>query len=94
MEDTTTKPKEAHSDYTQRKGFFGVGKFKWSVYPDYWKESWGQRPLLGHVFADTAFYARREAYTKGLLTVNYTFGPEVIRLPPQRPRISTTSIKE
>lgn len=63
------------------KSFYGHGKNKYAIYPDYWKESWGQKPLLGHVWADDEFYAVREAYSKGLLTVNYTFNAEAVKVP-------------
>lgn len=59
---------------------------KYAVYPDYWKKSWGERPLLGIVFADDEFYAQREAYTRKLLTVNFTFGPKVVKLSPRLKR--------
>ena len=62
------------------RSFYGPGKFKYAVYPDYWKDSWGQKPLLGHVWADDEFYAVREAYSRNLLTTNYTFGPKVVKL--------------
>lgn len=49
------------------------------VYPDYWQESkWGKPPLLGRVYADSAFTAERRAYDRGLLPVNFTFGPKVV----------------
>ncbi|HET8686529.1 MAG TPA: hypothetical protein VFM18_07670 [Methanosarcina sp.] len=57
-----------------------AGKYLWEVYPDYWKESWGKIPLLGRVVADDEFYAEREAYNRGLLIVNYTFRPRVIKV--------------
>lgn len=62
------------------RSFYGPGKFKWVIYPDYWKESWGKRPVLGTVWADDEFYAVREAYNRGLLTVNFTFGPKPVKL--------------
>ena len=65
--------------------FYGYGRYKFAVYPDYWKESWGRRPLLGYVMADDAFYAKREAYNQGLLTLNYTFRPKVVRVPYNNP---------
>lgn len=64
----------------RRRNFYGMGKFKWAIYPDYWKESWGHRPMLGIVYADDEFYAAREAYTKGLLTVNFTFEPAPVKI--------------
>jgi hypothetical protein len=69
----------SHTPYRSRS-FYGHGKYRWAIYPDYWKEKWGKRPLLGHVWADDEFYAVREAYNKGLLTVNFTFGPEPVKV--------------
>jgi hypothetical protein len=55
--------------------FYGSGKRKYYIYPnDNWKASWGKKPLLGSIYADEPFYAVREAYTKGLVPVNVTFG--------------------
>lgn len=70
------------TQYTKKpfRSFYGPGKFVFAIYPDYWKESWGQKPLLGHVTADDEFYAEREAYSKNLLTVNYTFGVKAVKL--------------
>lgn len=62
------------------RSFYGTGKFKFAIYPDYWKESWGKRPMLGTVWADDEFYAVREAYNRGLLTVNFTFKPTAVKL--------------
>lgn len=51
----------------------GYGKFL--IYPDSgWKKEWGQKPLLGIVFANDEFYAVREAYTEGIVPLNFTFG--------------------
>lgn len=50
----------------------------YAIYPDYWKQSWGPRPLLGYVKADSAFNAKYAAYDAGLLIVNGTFGPEPV----------------
>lgn len=79
--------KETSKQPARRRSAFG--KYRWAVYPDYWKEKWGKRPLLGYVFADDEFYAVREAYNKGLLTVNFTFEPEVVNLGPARSRENT-----
>lgn len=62
------------------RSFYGSGKFKFAIYPDYWKDTWGQKPLLGYVWADDEFYAVREAYSKNLLTMNYTFGPRAVKV--------------
>lgn len=75
----TTKSRFVKPDPTNNKtrGY----KYRWDVYPDYWKESWGPKPLLGTVRADSAFHARYAAYDKRLLTYNFTFGPEVVKQP-------------
>jgi len=72
-----------HTSQPTRKfhrNFYGQGKFKFAIYPDYWKDTWGQKPLLGYVWADDEFYAEREAFSKNLLTVNYTFGPRAVKV--------------
>jgi hypothetical protein len=68
------------------RSFYGPGKFKWAIYPDWWPKRWGQKPLLGYVYADDEFYAEREAYNRGILTVNVTFKPEPVKLGPAAPR--------
>lgn len=50
----------------------------YDIYPDYWKTSWGQPPLLGTVSAINEFEAERKAYNKELLRVNITFGPKAV----------------
>lgn len=52
----------------------------YAVYPDYWKKSWGDKPLLGYVKATDPFYAKRKAYDAKLLTQNFTFEPEVVEV--------------
>jgi hypothetical protein len=66
---------------TFNRSFYGSGKFRFAIYPDYWKDSWGKPPLLGHVWADDEFYAVREAYNRKLLTLNYTFRPRAVKVP-------------
>lgn len=51
-----------------------------AIYPDYWKESWGEKPLLGLVVAENEFHACRRAYDKGFLRVNFTFRPEAVEV--------------
>lgn len=65
-------------DPTNNKGR-GYG-FTWVIYPDYWKPSWGIRPKLGVVQADTEFDAKYAAYDKGLLIPNATFGPRAVKV--------------
>jgi hypothetical protein len=55
-------------------------KFKWAIYPDYWKNSWGEKPLLGTVFADDEQHAIRKAYDHNLLPHNFTFGPSPVKI--------------
>lgn len=57
------------------RNFYGSGKFKFFIYPDgNWDKEWGKKPLLGTIYADEPFYAVREAYSKGLAPMNFTFG--------------------
>lgn len=65
----------ATNDYNKGRGF----RYAWDVYPDYWKDTWGEVPRLGTVRADSAFDAERAAYDKGLLPYNFTFGPKVVK---------------
>lgn len=83
MEDTE---KEGGQRPARRPSVYRTGKYRWAVYPDYWKESWGKPPLLGFVIADDEFYAVREAYTRNLLQVNFTFGPRVVNVGVVKPR--------
>lgn len=59
------------------RNFFGRGKNKYQVFPDYWPKAWGQAPLLGVVYADDEFLAERVAYDNGILPTHFncTFGP-------------------
>lgn len=75
-----TKFNPANKQGRGNRSFYGPGKFRFAIYPDYWKESWGKKPLLGFVWADDEFYAEREAYNRGLLTVNFTFRPQAVRV--------------
>lgn len=73
------------------RNFYGNGKAKYFIYPDdSWNvKKWGKKPLLGAVYADEPFYAVREAYTKGLVPVNFTFG--LIALKEKLDEAQTTS---
>lgn len=71
---------ERQDRFPSPRSFYGAGKFRYAVYPDYWKPQWGPKPQLGTVWADDEFYAIREAYNRKLLTLNYTFGPKVVKL--------------
>lgn len=59
--------------------YYGSGKHRWVIYPSYWKKSWGEVPVLGTVLADDEFYAKREAYNKGLLIMNSTFEAKAVK---------------
>ena len=66
-------------------------KEKYLVVPDYWKVTWGERPLLGIVYASDHFEGERQAYEKGLLPMNITFKPMLIKSKNQgapRPKVS------
>jgi hypothetical protein len=80
MNDKVVNNKVVNKKAWQPRSFYGPGKYVYAIYPDYWKESWGPKPLLGHVTADDEFYAEREAYSKNLLPVNFTFGPKAVKL--------------
>lgn len=54
-------------------------KEKYLVFPDFWKPAWGDRPLLGIVYAEDLFEGERKAYEKGLLPMNITFGPKLVK---------------
>lgn len=73
----TTITKSANTNgFNGYRNFYGPGKFRYYIYPDdNWDtKKWGSKPLLGTVYADEPFYAVREAFSKGLVPVNYTFG--------------------
>lgn len=82
---TNVVPSSAEAPRRQRS-FYGPGKFKWLIYPDYWAPTWGPKPSLGIVFADDEFCAEREAYNRGLLTVNYTIRPVAVKIGAAKPR--------
>lgn len=67
------KPRRSDPSDNKMRGY----RYVWEVYPDYWKASWGEKPLLGYVRADSEFNAQYAAYDKKLLPLNFTFGPEV-----------------
>ena len=72
---SNTKSNRPRVPGTGYRNFFGSGAQRYYIYPDgNWNPKWGKKPLLGSVFADEPFYAIREAYTKGLVPVNFTFG--------------------
>ena len=51
-----------------------------AIYPDYWKEKWGEKPLLGLVVAENAFHACRRAFDKGFVRKNFTFEPQAVEV--------------
>ena len=90
--ETTIVVKQEEAPRKQRS-VYGTGKFKWAVYPDFWKKAWGPKPLLGYVYADDEFYAKRESYNRGLIHgTNFTIGPDVVKIgpapvsPPRKPQ--------
>lgn len=71
-----TNSNQASNTFVGYRHFYGNGKHKYFIYPDdNWDvKKWGRKPLLGTVYGDEPFYAVREAYTKGLVPMNFTFG--------------------
>lgn len=43
-------------------------------------KKWGPAPSLGFIRADSEFEAIRKAYDRGMLTVNFTFGPKAVKI--------------
>lgn len=58
----------------------GGGKNLYAIYPDYWKKTWGVKPLLGYVWSQDEYWAKYDAYDKGLMINNGTFSPQPIRV--------------
>ncbi len=56
------------------------------IYPDYWKDTWGEKPCLGIVTAESEFHAERRAYDKGLLRLNLTIAPKAVEAKDITPR--------
>jgi len=57
------------------RSFYGTGRNKYQVFPDFWKKEWGQAPLLGIVYAEDVFSAERVAYDCGISSPqNCSFG--------------------
>lgn len=50
----------------------------YAVFPDYWKRSWGEPPLLGYVKETSEYWAKYQAYDRKLLPYNSTFGPKCV----------------
>lgn len=73
----SVKPKREY-DPTDNK--YRGYKYFWEVYPSQWTTSWGDKPMMGYVRADSEFNAYYSAFDKGLnLTHNYPFGIEVLK---------------
>lgn len=55
-------------------------RYIWEVYPEHWTSTWGNKPLLGYVRADSEFNSYYAAFDKGLnLQSGYPFGIETIK---------------
>ena len=50
------------------------------IYPSNWKDSWGEKPFLGLVKADSIYWAKYAAYDEGLVPFNSTFDPYPVLL--------------
>lgn len=66
----------------------------YAIYPDYWKETWGEKPLLGFVKAFNEFEASRRAYTAGLLRQNFTFEPQPVLMDRKKMRDAVKKEKD
>lgn len=65
------------AEYAYRK-FFGRGENKYGVYPQGWSENlYGRAPMLGIVYADDEFLAKKVAYDRGLASGSM---PPVVKL--------------
>lgn len=72
---TRSTPSANSTPFVGYRNFYGSGKAKYYIYPDdSWDPKWGKKPFLGTVYGDAPFFAVREAYTKGLINLNITFG--------------------
>ena len=65
-------------DNNKKQEPYNYGSTLFLIYPDYWKKSWGEKPLLGTVYADSEYWAKYAAYDKKLLPYNATFGPNAV----------------
>ena len=65
----------------KREGKFRSKPKFFYIFPDYWKDSWGEKPCLGIVAAESEFHAERRAYDKGLLPQNFTICPVATEAP-------------
>lgn len=85
---TPSTPSNAHTSHNRRrdKKQNDPNLKLYAIYPDYWPEKWGDKPLLGHVRAYEPFYAVRKAYDHGLVRVNFTFSVKAIEVKHVRER--------
>lgn len=66
-----------------------------AIYPDYWKEKWGEPPLLGHVYADNAFNAiRRASVNDDIYRTNITFNPIAVKARHKGVRLSREELRK
>ena len=66
--------KEYDSTDNKQRGY----KYFWEVYPADWGKTWGSKPMLGYVRADSEYNAYYAAYDKGFAYLwNFPFGVEV-----------------
>lgn len=61
------------------QGYYGLRNL-YAIYPSPWKESWGRKPCLGTVRADSVHFAKYAAYDNGLMPLNGSVEPEPILL--------------
>lgn len=58
----------------------GGGQTLFAIYPDYWKKSWGEKPILGYVWSSDEYWATYDAYDKGIIPRNDTIKPKPVRI--------------
>jgi hypothetical protein len=81
----TTERELAAFNAAQYRQFYGRGDYRYAIYPDNWKDTWGKPPLLGIISADNEFLAERLAYDKGVLNpYNCTFQPRIKNIGPNK----------
>jgi hypothetical protein len=58
------------------RGMHGLNVY--AIYPDFWKDKWGEPPCFGHVRESSPYWAKYAAYTCGLVPFNATFKPKAV----------------
>lgn len=86
---TQVNTTKSNTNKSSLQSFYG-NSFIYEIYPDNWKASWGPKPLLGFVKADSEYYARYAAFDKGLMPPNATFEPQAVKVLEYKSKTNTT----